>query len=185
MSYPAYLYAIEDALSSGYFVDSKRGKVIGLKGKPLTVKLRGSQRYPTVPLVTPNMPKRFYSVPVHKVVAFSLWGRAAFESGVHVRHLNGDTTDNRRTNLALGSPSDNENDKPKAVRVRSAKLARAAQAEPVNKKLTPRQVSEMRRSVAYGPTGRVRRGQLTMFAARFGVSKSAVSQAIRGITHGK
>ena len=179
-----YHLAIRDALSSGYTVIPETGQIIGLKGESLAIRLGGKQRYPTVSLVTPNMPKHFYAVPAHKVVAFAIWGERSFTKGIHVRHLNNNTCDNRKQNLALGTPSQNEQDKPKHVRVRVAKQARARQVRPANMKLTVEQVTEIRSNAVFGPTGRARRGYVTELANRFGVSKSAVSQALKGVTHG-
>lgn len=160
------MYAIEDALQNGYRVRIEEGQVIGLKGRPLTVKLRGTQRYPTIPMVTPNMPRRFYSVPVHKVVAYAIWGRAAFEDGIQVRHLNASTIDNRGHNLAKGTSSENQYDKPKEVRIRAAKKARAAQgSRPMNAKLNSGSVRQIRFLRRDGMS-------LQKIADRFGVSKS-------------
>lgn len=181
--FPTYMLAIEDALQHGYSVITETGEIIGLKGRALTIRLRGSQRYPTVSLVTPSMPKRAYAVPAHKVVAYVIWGRDAFKKGTAVRHREKPTTNIRSDNLLLGSHSDNEMDKPKEQRVRAAKIARAAQGyKPPNTILTEDQVRQIR-SVPTGSTGRARWGELKRLAEEFGVSSSTVSMAFRGYTH--
>jgi hypothetical protein len=171
---PEYLLAIKDALANGYRVDTERGLIIGLKGRPLTIACRGSQVYPSVPLVTPNMPRRFYSVPAHKVIAYAIWGDAAFAVGVEVRHLKSDRCDIRGSNLALGTSSQNQLDKAPEVRRRAAVLARRAQGPvALNRKLTFAEAEEIRRLVAVGG-----RGTRIQLARRFGVDSSTITRIV-------
>ena len=182
MQPPTYGVAILNALRNGYRVDARRGIIYGLKGKPLSIKLHGTQRYPTVPLVVKNMARRYYAVPAHKVVAASVYGREAFEK--HVRHGKGGVLDIRIKNLKLGTPSENEMDKPAYVRSRSAKLARAAQPRrPANSILTISQIRWMLKRRVYGPTGRIRRGIVSAWAAKYGVTKTCISGALK--TYGR
>jgi len=178
---PAYALAIRDALANGYSVNTKMGIVTGLKGKPLAVKLRGSQNYPTISLVTPNMPRRFYVVPIHKVVAFAVWGKKAFAPGICVRHLNADTCDNRKVNLRLGTYSDNERDKPAKVKSAACKIARAAQPyRSFNAKLTDAQVRKIKSELVFGKGGRVKRGVGKKLAARYHVCISTITNIAKG-----
>lgn len=186
-----YHQAIENALANGYRVDVKRGVIYGLKGKPLAVRLHGKQRYPTVPLVTDNLLGDFdrivFCVPAHKVVAFARWGEMAFANGVQVRHLGKTTCDNSWNSLALGSSSRNQLDKPKAVRVKAAKAARAAQpARSYNTVLTDAQMRWLQKQVIpRGPTGRVQRGFIQGLVVKWGIGKTTISQAIQRSQDGK
>ena len=171
-----YHDAIRDALTSGYRVILETGQIIGLKGEPLGIRLHGSQRYPSVSLVTPNMPNRFYAVPAHKVIAYAAWGDAAFESCV--RHLNDNTCDIRIVNLALGTHSENEHDKPSHVRQRSARAARAAQpVRSYNTKVTAKDVIAIRAETDKhrNHNGRIRRGVVKRLAEHYGVASSTIS----------
>ena len=57
---------------------------------------------------------------IHKLVAFQKFGFAMFADGVQVRHLDGDSMNNRDENIAIGTASDNMMDKPPEERVRLA-----------------------------------------------------------------
>lgn len=180
MTLPTYGKAIENALANGYSVDPVNGLIVGLKGKPLAIRLHGTQRYPTVPLVVRGMEKRYYVVPAHKVMAFAIYGTAAFAKGIHVRHGAGGVLDIRASNLSLGSPSENESDKPDEVRSRVGKIARAAQGyRGASIVLTDDKLEWMTSQICYGPTGRVRRGLCTRWAKQFGVTVSGISGAIK------
>ena len=72
-----------------------------------------------------------YPVAVHKLVAYQLYGLAAFEEDVQVRHLNNIKTDNSPKNIAIGSQFDNAGDSPNGAFINNAKLS-------------PQEVSEIR-----------------------------------------
>jgi hypothetical protein len=124
-------------------------------------------------------------VHVHKFVAFLIWGWAAFEPGIHVRHRDGNTENNTKANLLLGTPSQNERDKPVHVRAASARAARAAQGRvPRNARLTIEEAEHIRGELrlALGSSGRVRRGVVKEFATRYGVTPSTISLVGKGKT---
>ena len=64
-----------------------------------------------------------YPVPVHRLQAFQKFGDAMFEPGIVVRHLDGDSTNNRPDNILIGTGSDNAMDRPAADRQAHASLA--------------------------------------------------------------
>lgn len=181
-----YWKAIELAAEQGYRANLRTGEVFGRSGKRLKARRYAGQDYPTMRLHVRGLPKRAYSVPVHKFVAFLIWGRAALAPGVHVRHRNGDTEKNTKSNLRLGTPSENAMDKPKSVRIATAKAARAAQGvTPCNAKLGVGAVRLILDELSCNTisTGRVRRGVVKNLAERFGVSRSAISLIGKGVSY--
>lgn len=56
------------------------------------------------------------NVEVHRIAAYQLYGEAVFQESLEVRHLDGDCTNNRSTNLVLGTPRQNSMDRLSEVR---------------------------------------------------------------------
>lgn len=63
------------------------------------------------------------SVFVHKLVAYQKFGDDAFAQGVMVRHLDGDSLNNRPSNILIGSASNNSMDRAAETRQKVAQLA--------------------------------------------------------------
>ena len=113
--------AVLIAAERGYSVDSN-GSAFKPNGDPQ-------------PLYLPPCPRHKYfafaistefgrsQVRVHRLVAFQNFGIAALLPGVHTRHLNGDSLDNRAENIAIGSRSDNMMDRSPESRRLHAQLA--------------------------------------------------------------
>lgn len=183
MSTPVlYHQAIANALSNGYRVDTVHGIIYGLKGKPLRVANHGTQRYPTVTLAVRNMPRRLYAVPAHKVVAFAIWGDAAFAPGAQVRHIRG-VLDISADALRLGTSSDNQLDKAPEIRKAAAVKARASQGRrPLNTVLTEDTVRYIRETCKIGPDGHALYGEVKKLCTLLGLGKSTISMALRGKT---
>lgn len=182
-SLPTYGQAIQNALANGYKVDTLNGVIYGLKGLPLTISLAAGQRYPTVSLVVVDMPCRYYVVPAHKIMAYALWGVEAFRPGVQVRHGSLGVTNISEANLTLGTASQNNLDKPQAVRLAAARTARASQPrEGHNAKLTENLVTELRAEYAM-----LRQQYPTKFPAgvigglehKYGIGKTNISDIIK------
>ena len=113
---------VKAAYEKGYEV-SERGVVTNHKGYPLKVALYGTQKYPSFGV---TLDKKFYGLPTHWLAAYSFFGDALFDFPV-VRHRDGNVLNLSKENIALGSYSENEYDKPEAVRIAAAKVARASQ----------------------------------------------------------
>lgn len=63
------------------------------------------------------------AVNAHQLMAFQKYGLKIFEPDIVIRHLDGNSLNNNENNIAIGSRSDNEFDKPKEVRVQAATTA--------------------------------------------------------------
>ena len=61
-----------------------------------------------------------YPVAVHRLQAFQKFGTRMFESGMVVRHLDGNPLNNSVENIEIGTNSDNMMDIPKEVRITKA-----------------------------------------------------------------
>ena len=120
---------------------------------------------------------RSCSLPVHRFAAFCWFGEAAFAAEA-IRHRDGDVWNFRRSNIALGTNSENELDKPAAVRAASARSARAAQGfRAHNARFSPEMVRVIRTERASGRP-------LRLLASEYGVTVQAISLIARGINYG-
>lgn len=175
--------AIRLAAQQGYRADLIWGRLYGRSGERLSVKKYGDCSYPTVRLHVRGLPKPAYSVYAHKFVAYLIWGEQALSPDLEVRHLDGNTENIRRSNLLLGTSSQNQMDKPPATRQAAAKAARAAQGHyPCTTILSEAQVVLIHGELVAGTTvkGRVRRGVVKALAEKFGVHKSTISLIGKG-----
>lgn len=66
------------------------------------------------------------SVAVHRLVAYQKYGEAIFESGIEVRHLDSDKTNNLDYNIGIGTHSQNMMDK--SPEIRRAAAIKASQS---------------------------------------------------------
>ena len=64
--------------------------------------------------------KEVIPVFIHKMQAFKKFGEKAFEGGICVRHLNGNSVDNSFENIAIGTQKQNMLDVPKEKRILNA-----------------------------------------------------------------
>lgn len=99
-------------------------------------------------------------IPVHKLAAFQKDPETAFAEGVHVRHLNGDSLDNRPDNILAGTVSENMSDINPIVRYEHAKTAARSQ-----RRFSDAEVVGIRASEE----------STTALAKRLGCSKSTIS----------
>lgn len=104
-----------------------------------------------------------YPVRVHKLAAYLKFGSDAFI--FLVRHLDGNSLNNKPDNLELGDGTDNALDRPVADR-----KAHALKAAKSLRKLDDNQVSEIRSSSE----------PLSVMAKKFGVAKSTISNVRSG-----
>lgn len=107
------------AVRKGYFVDIY-GNVIAPSGNFLAKQVNRSGYHWFRP------GKNCGTVAVHRLQAFQKFGDAIFQDGVHCRHLNGNKDDNSSANIAIGTASENQMDKPAEIRRSAAVTASRA-----------------------------------------------------------
>ena len=118
--------AIRVAFRKGYRV-SDSGEVTNAVGRVRKCQLRGGNT------LTENTGYRVFNVcggdrvprpvPVHRLLAYQMFGEDALVPGKHTRHLDGNSLNNTPSNIAMGSSSDNAMDRPKEDRVAHARKA--------------------------------------------------------------
>ena len=92
---------------------NRKGNVVG-KGK--------TKKYKRIQTRLCGIQKDIF---VHKLQAFSKYGREMYKDGIVVRHLDGNPSNNSWNNIAIGSARDNAMDIPKETRIRSGRIASA------------------------------------------------------------
>ncbi len=105
-----------------------------------------------------------FPVYVHRLAAYQRFGGQIFGPNTHVRHLNNDPKDNRRTNIGIGSPHDNAMDRPAEERL--AHATHAAQSSP--HKYSDDVIRQIRADHSKGLSYR-------QLGVKYGVSKSTLS----------
>jgi hypothetical protein len=104
---------------------------------------------------------------VHQLHAYQIFGEVALDLDVQVRHLDGDRQNNSRTNLALGSQSENMMDRQPEVRQQHA-----AHAASFLRSLTTEQVLAIRCDSTNG-MGYKR------LSAKYNIPKSTIRDVVR------
>ena len=77
------------------------------------------------------------TIKVHRLQAYQKFGDKIFESGIVVRHLDGNSLNNHLNNIDIGTQSDNIRDIPKEIRLKNA-----INASPYAKKHNHREIYE-------------------------------------------
>ena len=170
---PGWYYTIKTALETGYSVDLETGNVRGKDGRILKASKRPPGKYRKVSLCLPGGRKP--TVPVYKIVAFALWRDEAFAKGVEVRHLDSNHENDHPSNLALGTRTDNINDRPIEVRRRcwQVGLSKLMGQPNVGRKLSDEQVLEVVRRRRLG-------ARVVDLAREFGVNGAVISRIMSG-----
>lgn len=160
---------VKRALERGYYV-LDNGNVIGIRGyilKPYSNKFDGRLRISVVPY--PGCKPR--SVMVHQIAALQRFGETAFLSSAEIRHLDGNLKNNSKTNIALGTSSENQMDIPVETRT-----ARARKAARTLRSLSSARVKKLRADRARGM-------KYVDLMVKYRLAKGTVSYIIRGITY--
>lgn len=120
--------AILAAYQKGYRA-SESGQVYKPCGEVVRLHSCGDPKKPYLTFRSPGA-GRWVNVPVHKFVSFCKFGESSLREGTHTRHLNGNPTDNRWENIAIGSRSDNMMDREASQRRLHAQKAGRARSLP-------------------------------------------------------
>lgn len=138
-----YVKAVIQAYKMGYRV--KDGKLYNVDGNELSpyVNPTGSGYCE----FTIRWNKTRHKVRVHHLIAYQKFGNKAFEPGMQIRHLNGDSMDNRYSNIGIGDASANSMDRPPEER-----FAHAVKAATDRRIYTDYEIETMRRLHAEGWT---------------------------------
>jgi hypothetical protein len=150
----------------GYFA-SDDGAIVSMRsGKPVRLKLWEHRGYLKVTLHRGSGKRKFSRpVPVHRLIAVAFVGEPECDD-LQVRHLNGNATDNRASNLAWGTAKENYDD---AVRHGT----QGAGMRAPHRRLTAEQVEQIRQRLAAGERDRD-------LAIEYGVSRYYPSSIARG-----
>lgn len=135
------LYAYE----KGYRV-TKKGEFLNPKGEELKIKIRDKKRkyaYPKFTINCYDLLGKKASFPIHRFAAFCFYGKDLFEEGIEVRHLKPDVLDVSKSNIVLGTKSQNELDKDKKT-IKKRKINAAQAAREKLRSLNDVQVHEIR-----------------------------------------
>lgn len=102
------------AYNKGYRVDDN-GLLLNPKGKPIgSLHRTGYHRFGL------KVEGKKCVVHTHRLQAYQKYGDAIYAKGIMVRHLDGNKTNNSIDNIAIGNNRDNQMDRPKECRVKSA-----------------------------------------------------------------
>ena len=164
--------AIQIALDKIYYMTDD-GRLIGPKGQ-VKITLYGKQKYPTFSVSGVPGPKNkngVFAVPVHKFAACFFFGIEKVMEANCVRHLDGNVLNLAKTNLSLGTHSENNLDKNLEIRSAAAAKARAAQgSRPLNAKFSDEQIVFIKTSTLSGVS----------LAKMFDVTPAAISNIRKG-----
>lgn len=178
---PQTVVVLKEAVAKGYHVNND-GNVQGPRGS-IKGWSKGSKRaresmtgefnlgreaiYQTFGLKRPGKTTRH--IAVHQLQAYQKFGDAI--AGFQVRHLNGNTLDNSASNIAIGTGSQNSNDRPA-----SARQLHAQHAADVRKRWSDADVRRLR-------AARVAGALVVELAAEEGVSKGMMSMMLARVTY--
>ena len=110
---------VQYAKKIGYRVEPS-GDVIGTSGYKILASAHCGYRQISVRMPAAEGRKRSRALNVHRLQAYQKYGDAIFETGVVVRHLNGDSLDNSWDNILIGTQSENLLDMSSNARVSKA-----------------------------------------------------------------
>lgn len=154
------------AYKKGYRVTDD-GTPISHKGNVLSLNVPNGRRYPKLAVVVDG---KCESVLLHRFAAYCFYKEELFNKDLQVRHLNGDTQDISRKNIALGTAKENQSDKSFEAKMRTtdAVIKSSVGRPPVNRSLTELQVESIREKLAGGARG-------MDIAIEYGVTRNVIS----------
>lgn len=161
---------IREAFERGLRVN-EAGEVIGLLGRVRSPQVMTSAHGYKIAKVNLTFDGKNIFITVAKLAAYQWFGEKALAADVQVRHLDGNSLNNAKDNLAIGSASDNMMDRPAEVRLTAAK----AGATKV-RRLSEEGVTAFRADRAAGMS-------LNALAKKYQVAKSTASYIVNNKTY--
>ena len=158
---------VRSAFIKGYRVDDN-GQVISPSGK---VRKTTVSKYGYLRFSFKDELGKHHILFAHRLAAYQWFGELAVSSELEVRHINGFRKDNRKSNLALGTASQNMMDKSVEARVAQARYAASKL-----RRFTDEQIAIIRAKRAAGC-------KLIDIANEFGTAKSTISYIINHATY--
>jgi len=170
---------IREAFKAGYEADVKRGLIKNKKGLWVAGTIHKTLGYRMINISLPNGPSKGTMVYVHRLIAYAKYGEKLFKDNIEVRHLDGDRSNNRSSNIRLGSRSQNMFDIPEFKRGKAG-LNKASKRRILSREdaLTIKRIYDSK-----SINGRVERGVNKHLAELFKVNKSTISEIGRGKTY--
>lgn len=165
--------ATVEAYDKGYRVNDK-GEVISpteYKRKPQPYTRKGKKAGTYYRFTISMSCGRKTTVNYHQLAGYQKFGKAALAEGTVVRHLDGNSENNKLSNFALGDNVDNYMDQPEETII-----ARAKHAASFKRKLTMDQARQLREDRKIGMTYRE-------LGERYGIPKSSISYIINNKTY--
>ena len=122
-------------LNKGYII--KSDEVFSFTGRKLSLYKvgKGKHKYYKFNITYKGKRKRIF---IHQIVAYLKYGDKIFENKILVRHLDGNSLNNKSINIAIGTALDNIMDIPKIVRFK-----KAVKASYVNRRFTNEDVLQI------------------------------------------
>ena len=161
--------ALLEAYRRGYRV-SEEGDLLKPSGKPASFTTSSTGYKISRNLTVPGCSYKTWFF-VHRLAAYQWFGDIIFRPSIQVRHLNNDSADNSRKNLAIGSQSENILDIPEAKR-----KSVGAYAASYLRSLSPADAQRLIDDRKDGMTYRE-------LIEKYGVAKSTVSYIVNGKTY--
>lgn len=102
---------LDEIIIKGYTIDKD-----GIISNPQSKKLKGCVYDKYLKISVRTSENSSFPVRVHKFQAYVKFGDKIFEKGIVVRHLDGDSLNNKWDNIAIGTQSQNMMDRPEIDR---------------------------------------------------------------------
>jgi hypothetical protein len=164
--------AVKYAYEKGYRI-TPDGEFLNPKGNPLLIKVRSNHKYPQTQIWVNGKRVNYH---LHRLAAYCKYGDVIFTKGQCVRHLDDNPLNLKEENIALGTYSENERDKPKTLRTKNATIANSKRKDVRRlsmRKLTDDDVRDIRVKLSDGVLG-------VDLAKIYGVSKDTIYEIKRG-----
>lgn len=122
---------IKEAFLKGYHVNEE-GEAISPYGKKLSCNI---SRYGYKKFGIRDSNGERATIFVHRLIAYQKYGEDIFKQNIQVRHLDGNPSNNKPNNIALGTQSENMMDIPEDARINNAKHASSFRIKYNNQKI--------------------------------------------------